>query len=99
VPAGCSIRFAPTGTPAPAAPGTLEHFLAERYILYCDVGAGLRLARVHHTPYPLQGAVVEHLEESLLAAAGMTRPDTPPLVHYAAGVRTRVFPLETLSSS
>ncbi len=94
--AGCAIRYAPSGVPAPAVPGTLASFLAERYILYCHTGSRLRRGRVHHTPYPLQPAVVERLDESLLAAAGLARPDVTPLAHYAAGVRVRVFPLEWL---
>lgn len=54
----CSYR--PTGEPAPARPGTLEHFLAERYCLYTvDDGGALHSADIHHPPWPLQGANAE----------------------------------------
>jgi hypothetical protein len=42
----------------------------------------------------LETAEVDTLDETLLAAAGIARPDDPPLVHHAAGVRTEVFGLE-----
>ena len=34
------------------------------------------------------------LEETLLEAAGITRPREAPLVHYAAGLDVEIFPLE-----
>ena len=79
---------------APAAIGTLEYFLAERYLLYSASGGGLFKGRVHHTPYPLRVAEVRSLEESMLAASGIGRPDAPPLAHYARGVVVEVFGLE-----
>ena len=79
----------------PARPGTLEFFLAERYLLYSTSRRGtLFKGRVHHSPYPLQVAEVRSLEESALKAAGIDRPDAPPLAHYAKGVSVEVFGLE-----
>jgi uncharacterized protein YqjF (DUF2071 family) len=92
--AGCRMAYTPTGATAPAAPGTLDHFLVERYFLYCRRGEALLRGQVHHAPYPLQGAAVSELEETLIAAAGITRPATPPLAHYSPGVRVRVYRLE-----
>ncbi len=97
VPAVSTIRCRPVGPVTPAAVGTLEHFLAERYILYAYTRSRLYRGRVHHTPYPLQSAEVLTLDESLLAAAQLTRPDTPPLAHYASGVNVRVFPLSPVA--
>jgi uncharacterized protein YqjF (DUF2071 family) len=98
-PGACALRYEPTGPVAPAAVGTLEHFLAERYVLYAFARGRLFSGRVHHTPYPLQTARVEGLEENLLAAAGLARPSTPPLVHYASGVDVEVFALEPARSA
>jgi uncharacterized protein len=97
-PASCALRYRPTGEPNPAAPGTLEHFLVERYILYAQNGQNLFRARVHHAPYPLQTAALLSLEENLVAAAGITPPVITPLVHYAREVRTEVFGLERVAS-
>ncbi|MDQ2732126.1 MAG: DUF2071 domain-containing protein, partial [Armatimonadota bacterium] len=70
------------------------HFLAERYILYAYAREQLYLGRVHHTPYPLQPATLLSLDETLLKAAGIQRPDEAPLVHFASGVNVEVFPLQ-----
>jgi len=96
-PAACRMRARPLGTPAPAAPGTLEFFLAERYILYARKGDRLFHGRVHHAPYPLQAGVVDSLENSLTTAAGIAHESTsrPPLVHYSAGVDVDVYPLQS----
>ena len=93
LPARCRLRYEPTGNPAPAEPGTLEHFLAERYILYAHARGRLFTGRVHHAPYPLQPARVLDLDETLIAANGIARPDSPPLAHYAREVRVRIYPL------
>ncbi len=58
VPASYLIRGEASGPAEPARPGTLEHFLAERYILYSQGQDQLFQGRVHHRPYPLQPARV-----------------------------------------
>jgi uncharacterized protein len=84
----------------PARVGSLEYFLAERYLLYSASRGGiLSTGRVHHTPYPLQVAEASRLDESALLAAGIDRPDAPPLVHYASGVDVEVFGLERLRTT
>lgn len=93
LPARCRLRYEPTGTPAPARVGTLEHFLAERYILYAHAGGRLYTGRVHHAPYPLQTANLLELDETLIAACGLRRPESEPLAHYAREVRVRIHPL------
>lgn len=96
LPATCEMRYAPRGEVAHAGPGTLEHFLVERYVLYAAHGARLYQGRVHHEPYPLQTAAVDGLSEDLLAAGGFRRPAGEPLVHYASGVGVEVFPIRGL---
>jgi hypothetical protein len=51
------VRYRSTGPVAVAEPGSLEHFLAERYCLYTinERGEPLR-AEIHHPPRPLQSA-------------------------------------------
>ena len=92
-PAACGLRYEPIGPVLPAALGTLAHFLVERYILYAFARGRLFSGRVHHAPYPLQAGRVTALDESLLAAAGLRRPEEPPLVHYASGVEVEAFAL------
>jgi len=94
-PAGARIVYRPVeGPAAPAAPGTIEHFLVERYLLYSvDDDHQLHRARVHHEPYPIQRAEVLELEETLIWAAGIRRSSSVPLRHYARGVSVGIDPL------
>jgi uncharacterized protein len=93
-PASYLIRAAPTGPVRSAGPGTLEHFLVERYLLYALADDRLYRGQVHHHPYPLQSANVLSLDESLLAAADIPRPDRPPLGHFARGVDVKVYAIQ-----
>ncbi len=99
-PATTRIEVEVRSTVEPARVGTLEYFLAERYLLYSRSRRGiLSTGRVYHTPYPLRVAEVASLDESALLAAGVGRPDAPPLAHYAEGVDVEVFPLERLGTT
>jgi uncharacterized protein YqjF (DUF2071 family) len=93
LPASYAIRATPAGMPEPARPGSLEHFLVERYTFYTLRQSHLYHCRVHHTPYPLQSANLLSLDETLLSAAGLDRPPSPPLAHFVRGVDVRVSPL------
>lgn len=78
-----------------AAPDTLEHFLCERYFLYStDRYGDLFRGQVHHPPYPLHSAVVDHMKQSMLKAAGFPVPGPPDLpAYYSPGVDVEVFEL------
>jgi hypothetical protein len=85
-------RYGPTGPVAAAAPGTLEFFLVERYLLYAWNGRSLSEARVHHAPYPVQSATVADLTETLTSAAGLSQPSGAPAhVHYSREVDVHIY--------
>lgn len=77
-------RYRPAGDAFTAAPGTLEHFLTERYCLYAVLGGG-RVLRVDidHVPWPLQRAEAEIETNTMAAASGIALPDRPPLLHFS----------------
>jgi hypothetical protein len=76
----------------PSLPGTLQHFLLERYLLLARKNGRILEGQVHHVPYPAHAAHVEHLHDDLLAAAGLPRPEGPPAaVHFSPGVEVEVF--------
>lgn len=99
LPAATTVTYRPQGTPAAALPGTQEFFLVERYVLYTQARSRLWRGRVHHSPYPLQSAQLDTLDDTSVAAAGFPLiekgavPLPPPLIHYAAGVDVEVFAL------
>lgn len=96
-PAVCRVRYRSLDAPSPAVPGTLAHFLVERYALYARSGGRLYRGRIHHLPYPLQSAEVPSLDESLIAAAGIRHPSAEPLMHYARHVHVEVFGLQRVN--
>ncbi len=87
-----AVRYEVGDALGPSAPGTLEHFLIERYLLHVERQGGLWTTQVHHRPYPVYRARVLHLRESLFAADGLPpAPGPPPLVHYASLVDVDIF--------
>jgi len=91
----CNVTTVPLGTPGAAAPGTLEHFLVERYVLYAVRHGSLLQGRIHHAPYPVQAAAVLGCDETLLADAGIPRTGEP-IGHYASGVDVEIFGLRSV---
>lgn len=91
-------RYQPAGPARPAAPGSLDFFLAERYLLYAAAPDGrLFSGRVHHEPYLL--APADCTEWSALPAAWnqLPTPAGPPQsALWADRVDVRVYPLRPL---
>jgi hypothetical protein len=96
MPANCRTSYRPAeGAITQAVVGTLDHFLIERYILYAvDEAHTLYRARVHHQPYPIERVNLLDLDETLVWAAGVKRPESAPIRHYAREVNVKVYPLE-----
>jgi uncharacterized protein len=91
-PGALAVRYEVGDPLGPSTPGTLEHFLIERYLLYVERRTGLWTTQVHHRPYPVYRARVQHLAESLFAADGLPpAPGPPPLVHYASLVDVDIY--------
>jgi uncharacterized protein YqjF (DUF2071 family) len=83
-----------------AIPGTLEHFLVERYILYATSARGeLYWGRVYHTPYPIREARLTEFEDTLVPAAGITPAGPPCHIAFSAGVSVQIFPLRPLHAT
>jgi uncharacterized protein YqjF (DUF2071 family) len=86
-------RYRPTGAVFQARPGTLEHFLIERYCLYTVDGDRVRRADIHHPPWDLQPARAEFAENTMAAAAGVPLGAREPLLHYARRQDVVIWPL------
>jgi uncharacterized protein YqjF (DUF2071 family) len=81
--AGVDCRYRPAGEPFNAAPGSLEHFLTERYCLYTLDDAGtIQRGDIHHPPWPLQVATGEFETNSMGTPFGLEL-DAEPLLHFA----------------
>ncbi len=92
-PASLRASYAPDGAVFHARPGTLEHWLTERYCLYAARGTGqVWRGEIHHAPWPLQPARAELAECTLSQAQGIAVPDAPPHLMFARRIDVRVWP-------
>jgi uncharacterized protein YqjF (DUF2071 family) len=93
-----SGAYRPTAAVVAARPGTLEHFLTERYCLYTQTRAGTLLrANIHHAPWPLQRASAELAENTIGDAQGIALPGPPALLHFSRRLDVVVWPIERVS--
>ncbi len=78
--AACAIAQ-PEKSSAPQ-PGTLEHFLTERYCLYAaDAKGQISRGEIQHAPWPLQQAQAEFRENTMIEAALECGTSAPPLTN------------------
>jgi hypothetical protein len=77
------VRYGPAGVPETSVPGSLEHFLTERYCLYSSRAGRIFRQEINHGPWPLQPA------EAAIELCTMTQPlgielGPKPVAHYAS---------------
>ena len=87
-------RYAPRGPSRIPEPGSLEHFLTERFALYTADGGRLYRAELHYRPWRLQDAEVT-VEAATLAPLTL---EGEPTALYAEQQDVLVWPLEEVSS-
>jgi len=92
-----SGEYAPAGDRFTAQPGSLEHFLTERYCLYAEDGGRLFRADIHHRPWPLQPAEAS-IELNTMPPDWATL-EGEPLLHYSARQDVVIWALEELTGS
>jgi uncharacterized protein YqjF (DUF2071 family) len=86
-------RYRPVGAVFQAQPGTLEHFLTERYTLYTVLRSGRILrGHIHHRPWSLQHAEAEIERNTVAASRGITLPERAPLLHFSRRQDTLIWP-------
>jgi uncharacterized protein len=82
------------GEPSASEPGTLDFFLAERYLLFTQIKGAIWSGQVSHTPYPLQSAEVEVFDDNIFLLNGFRSTDRPPdYAHFSPGVKVDVYPI------
>jgi uncharacterized protein YqjF (DUF2071 family) len=87
--------YRPTGPVFNAEPGTLEHFLTERYCLYTWESRCLYRAEIHHASWDLQEAEVD-IGENTMAPRPLELDSEPDAVHFARRQDVLVWPLEAV---
>jgi uncharacterized protein YqjF (DUF2071 family) len=95
-----AFQFAPAETIGHAEPGTLEHFLVERYLLfsYRERSRTLYVGRVHHASYPLFKPRVFSYSRDLFRLNGFADPERDhDHALMSPGVDVSVYGLEPVS--
>jgi len=96
--AGFEARYGPTGPAAYSNPGSLEHWLTERYCLYAPGdGSRLRRAEIHHAPWPLQPAAATITRNDMLKAASLGVAGPPTLLHFSRRLEVVIWPAERVT--
>jgi uncharacterized protein YqjF (DUF2071 family) len=99
VPATFGAKYRPAGPVYLSTPGTLDHWLTERYALYTvDTKGRPYIGEIHHIQWPLQPAEAELLQPDDLAgaSAALRLPDLPPLLHFARRIDMAAWPLRRI---
>jgi uncharacterized protein YqjF (DUF2071 family) len=92
-PAELAGHYRPVGSQFTPAPGSLEHWLTERYCLYTldDQGAVLR-ADIHHPPWPLMLAEADFELNTMAEPYGLKLASPSPLLHFATRQDVLIWP-------
>ncbi|MBT2644060.1 DUF2071 domain-containing protein [Bacillus sp. ISL-41] len=77
------LRYVPETQVFFASPGTLEHWLTERYCLWTKRGSKLIRGDIHHTKWELQRAQAEISHEMLIPFVQQEFLTKQPLLHYS----------------
>ena len=91
-------HYRPCGPVQLRAPGSLEHWLSERYCLYTVSGRNVYRSEIHHPQWPLQDAEADFQSNTMAAAAGVTLPSSIPLLHFSKRLDVLIWPLKKASN-
>jgi uncharacterized protein YqjF (DUF2071 family) len=92
-PRGVTSRLVVRAGAPVAEPNELERFVTARWGLHLSGRTGTAYWPNEHAPWPLHRAELVHLDDGLVAAAGLPQPSQPPSsVLWSPGVRVRFGP-------
>jgi len=91
--------YGPCGESYSSTPGSLEHWLTERYCLYAQSPKGqLYRADVHHQQWPLQPAHASIERNDLLEPHGLQTTEPPALLHFSRRLDVVVWSPEPIAA-
>jgi hypothetical protein len=97
--AAFEASYGPTGAVISSQPGSLEHFLTERYCLYAaDAREQVWRSEIDHPPWPLHSATAEMRTNTLANPLGVPLSESPATVHYARRVEVVAWSLERVGA-
>jgi hypothetical protein len=88
------VRYRATGEPFASRPGSLEHWLTERYRLFAaDRRGRLWRGEIEHAPWPLQPAEAEFATLDMTRWLDLALPAQPPHLLFARKLDVRAWRL------
>jgi uncharacterized protein YqjF (DUF2071 family) len=96
VPGHAAFRgsYRPSADVVLRSPGSLDHWLTERYCLYTVHDGQAYRAEIHHPQWPLQDAEAKIEVNTMAAAANIALPADRPLLHFSRYQEVLVWPLK-----
>ena len=85
--------YQPTSAVYEAVPGSLEHWLTERYCFFTVVSGKVFRTDIHHLPWPEQNTEATISVNTVADAAGLPLESPPALVSYVKQQEVLVWPL------
>jgi uncharacterized protein YqjF (DUF2071 family) len=90
-PAELDADYWPTGPAAAPEPGSLEHWLTERYCLYTVRRGRLLRLEIDHDPWPLQPGGARIRRNTVAEGLGLDLEAGQVLVHYCHELQVRAW--------
>ncbi len=98
-PASFKAKYKPVGEVFHAVPGTLEHWLTERYCLFSsDVRGTVFRGDILHQPWSLQACEAQILENTMAEQIGIVLPNVVPVAHFAKELDVKAWLLVKANS-
>jgi uncharacterized protein len=86
--------YRPIGPVYHSVPGTLDHWLTERYCLYGARKHGqVVYGDIHHISWPLQPAEAQVRMNTMMQPVGIELPDSKPVSHFARYQEVVAWPI------
>ncbi len=94
-PTALKALYRPTGSVYLSRPGTLEHWLTERYCLYAaDPRGQLYRGEIHHLPWPLQPAEAQFDLNTLALPIGLALNSQATCLHFVKRIDVVAWAIE-----
>lgn len=87
------VSYGPTGPVYYSKPGSLEHFLTERYCLFTVYSGTVYCGDIHHEPWPLQPAQAQWRLNTMTAPLGLEL-EGEPILHFVENIDTVEWPIK-----
>ena len=79
----------------PSQPGSIEHFLMERYCLFTTHRGKVLTGNIHHRSWPLEPAEAEIRVNDLPHAHGLALPNRSPILHFSKSLDVYIWSLRS----